>query len=530
MLRAFFRLAAQNPARQRAFRRAVAVHLAVLLCTCFILCENPARGAPLLAYVLLTTSICEGAFLVGWRLTQIPKSLALEYLLASPVSSRRIFQGEALVAATRLVLVTLSGLPVLLLLAQAGLLRIEDVPVLLLLPLEWGLVIGLGITWWVYEPVRIRRWGERFALGSVMVYLAIGVLAGEQLFRWLRLFPTSVSDPLLFGFEALHRFNPFAILRFWLEADSVVAAERLILFASATAICLLLVTIRASHRFKGHFDELHYLPCRAASTARSTEPGDHPLTWWAVRRVSSYSGRVNLWLAGGVGSLYAVYLLAGASWPAWLGRSVFEMFDKAGGVATLTTALVVLAAVPAAFQYGLWDSDAGERCRKLELLLLTSLSGIDFWRAASAAAWKRGRGYFLVAVMLWAAQVIAQPSTFLACLAALATGTVVWGLYFAVGFRAFTRGSNGANLGLALTVWMPLVAFGLYTRLSPNLAALIPPGSVYCTSSSGPGLYPALGITLAALLALYIGRRALGDCQSNLQTSYARQSGSMQPG
>ena len=61
----------------------------------------------------------------------------------------------------------------------------------------------------------------------------------------------------------------------------------------------------------------------------------------------------------------------------------------------------MLAAVPAAFQYGLWDSTDQDRCRRLELLLLTDLSGDDYCHAALAAAWRRGRGYFVVAVVLW---------------------------------------------------------------------------------------------------------------------------------
>ena len=128
--------------------------------------------------------------------------------------------------------------------------------------------------------------------------------------------------------------------------------------------------------------------------------GDRPLSWWAVRRVSEYSGRVNLWLAGGFGVLYALYTVAGPLWPNWTGRRVFMIFDETGGVPVWATALVVLAAVPAAFQYGLWDSNLQERCRRLEVLLVTRLSAFDYWHAAAAAAWRRGRGYFAVALLL----------------------------------------------------------------------------------------------------------------------------------
>src|SRR5207244_5810055 len=123
----------------------------------------------------------------------------------------------------------------------------------------------------------------------------------------------------------------------------------------------------------------------------------------AVQRVTQYSGRINFWLAGGVGLLYALYLVAGPAWPNWLGRRPFLLLDSLGGSATLGAALVVLAAVPAAVQYGLWDSSTQDRCRRLELLLLTDLDARDYWDAAAAAAWRRGRGYFTVALWLWTA-------------------------------------------------------------------------------------------------------------------------------
>src|SRR5207248_3581622 len=91
----------------------------------------------------------------------------------------------------------------------------------------------------------------------------------------------------------------------------------------------------------------------------------------------------------------------------WVGRRIFLIFEQGGGIPVMATALVVLAAVPAAFQYGLWDSNAQDRCRRLELLLLTGLDAHDYWEAAAAAAWRRGRGYFSVAGLLCVAAVVA---------------------------------------------------------------------------------------------------------------------------
>ena len=112
------------------------------------------------------------------------------------------------------------------------------------------------------------------------------------------------------------------------------------------------------------------------------------MSWWAVKRVTEYSGRINLWLAGGFSILYAVYVVNRDQWPTWMGRQAFEIFDRMGGIPALATALVGLAAVPAAFQYGLWDSNRQDRCRRLELLLLTGLTARDYWEAATAAAWR----------------------------------------------------------------------------------------------------------------------------------------------
>src|SRR5204862_3896416 len=110
------------------------------------------------------------------------------------------------------------------------------------------------------------------------------------------------------------------------------------------------------------------------------------------------------------------------------------------GVPALTTALVLLAAVPAAFQYGVWDSNVPDRYRRLELLLLTRLDGRAYWHASASAAWNRGRGYFVIALVLWGAAVWAGQATGAQVLASIACGVILWGLYFAVGFWAFSRG------------------------------------------------------------------------------------------
>jgi hypothetical protein len=398
MLYPFFALAAQSPTRQHTLRRAVVAHVLLLGGVAWAVCRQPPSEAPtLIGHLALVAGIVEGALLVGWRLTQLPKSQALEFLLVSPVRPARLLLGEGLVGLTLLGLVTLSGLPVLVLLVAAGRLDPLDPVPLLAMPFTWGAVTGLGLTVWAYEPQNVRRWGERVVLGLVLLYLVVGVLAGEHLGSWLDFLPAGVGAALLKGFTLFHTHNPFGILRSWLENDFEAVWERTAGMQAAASVVLVLLLARAAGRLGGHFHELHYQPVADVSKAARPRVGDRPLRWWAVRRVSRYSGAINLYLAGGFGLLYAFYTVAGPYWPGWMGQRVFQICDATCGLAGLATALVLLAAVPAAFQYGLWDANVQDRCRRLELLLLTRLGPGDYWDAAAAAAWKRGRGYFGVA-------------------------------------------------------------------------------------------------------------------------------------
>src|SRR5438477_295452 len=166
MLTPFFTQAARSPARQQAFRRAVVSHLCVLAGSLWAV--NAAGGtfdaATLLGPLLLVAGIVEGALLLGWRLTQLPRSQALEFLLVSPLHARRVFLAEALVGLARLALVTLCGLPVLVVLAVCGLLLPSALVPLLILPFTWGAITGCAFVVWAYEPERVRRWGERAVL------------------------------------------------------------------------------------------------------------------------------------------------------------------------------------------------------------------------------------------------------------------------------------------------------------------------------------------------------------------------------
>src|SRR5215218_8391222 len=122
MLAPFFSLAMRAPARQSAFRRAAVAHLVFLAAVGAVALTRPAPAVMQgMAYALLGAGIVQGAVLLGWRLTQLPKSQALEFLLTSPVQPRRLFLAEAMVGLSRLALVQLSGLPALFPLVLQGL-------------------------------------------------------------------------------------------------------------------------------------------------------------------------------------------------------------------------------------------------------------------------------------------------------------------------------------------------------------------------------------------------------------------------
>jgi hypothetical protein len=526
MLSPFFKLAAVSPGRQSTFRYLVAFHLVLVTAGAGLALNVPQSATSLLGHIVLTAGIIEGALLLGWRLTQLPKSQALEFLLVSPLRPRRLFLAESLVGLSRLALVSLSGLPVFALLVVEGVLLPSDLPALVLMPWTWGAITGLTLVTWAYEHVVIRRWGERVTMLLIVLYLAVGVLAAEKMAVWVADLPKDLGELFLDGFRTFHAYSPFTVLRDVLrDPPDVVLGRFLILEAGALGLLAVLMW-RAASRLQEHFRDRHYMPAENVAGKQRPAVGERPLSWWAVKRVSEYSGRVNLWLAGGFAVLYAAYTVAGDAWPSWLGSQVFVTFDQIGGVPAMATALVVLAAVPAAFQYGLWDSSAQDRCRRLELLLLTDLDARDYWQAAAAAAWRRGRGYFAVALLLWTSLVMAGRAEMIQVLAALASGVVLWGLYFTLGFRAFARGQQANGLGLALTLGLPLVVCVLFRLDLGPLAALVPPGSVYfpTIAVANTGWLP--GPLVMGACALVLGRRTQRTCVDDLHRWYDLHHGS----
>ncbi len=522
---AFFTLAAVSPGRQHSFRVLLIGHIFMLTC-CIFLAGLGRMSAMFVGQTLLVAGIIEGALLIGWRLAQMPKSQALEFLLVSPLQAPFVLLAEALVGLARLAMITLAGLPLLLLLADlplassrsSGIVLMDDIPWLLLQPFLWGAVTGIGLTAWAYEGDLVRRWGERFMITMIVAYLAVGVLAGENLRKWLSWLPAGAEQSFMRGFRWFHEANPFGVMKLAMENPPWAMLERQTILAGMGLATIVLLLTRTAYRLKGHFHDLHYRPALLNDGKWRTAPGDHPLSWWAVKRVTKYSGRINLWLAGGFCILYSFYIVNQEHWPSWLGRQAFEIFDRLGGIPTLSTALVLLAAVPAAFQYGLWDSNVQDRCRRLELLLLTDFDALDYWEAACAAAWKRGKGYLVIAVVLWTAGVISGQVSVLQMLTGLTAATVLWALYFSIGFWAFMRGHQANVLGLVLTLGLPLLTYMLFQMHAPALAGLLPPGGVYQATADWPTWL--FGPFIIGVLALAIGRWSLAHCDRQLRSWY----------
>jgi hypothetical protein len=521
MLAPFFAVGIAAPARQLAFRRAAAVHVLLVAAVAAAVARSP-DSAGVAAQLLLVLGLVEGAAAVGWRLTQLPKSQALEFLLVSPVQPKRVFLAEALVGVGRFALVCLSGLPVLGLMVVGGLAEPDDLVVLAGMPFVWGVVAGLGLTAWVYEPAAVRRVGELIGLLGVLVYLVVGVMAAENLRLWLEALPEGPGRFLYDAVLFLHTMNPFGVVRYWFAADRVewVAWKRLADLHLFAGVLLGLVAVRAAVRLRGHFHDRHYRPIDSSRVSQLDRIGDRPLSWWAVRRVMEYSGRVNLWLAGGFALVYAAFIAAGDAWPGWMGKLVFVLFESWGGAPMVATALAVMAAVPAAYQFGLWDPSVPDRCRRLELLLLTDLSGWDYGHAALSAAWTRGRGYLVGAAFLWAALAYSGRIAWWDAVAAAVGAGVLWAFAFAVGYRGFATGHQTNGIASVLTLGLPLLLYALWRVGLEGVASFVPTAAAFVPLKTGVTWAWAGGLVLTAAATGWLLRQGVGRCERDLRAWY----------
>ncbi|MFO0949176.1 MAG: hypothetical protein U1D30_25240 [Planctomycetota bacterium] len=500
----FFEMAGRSPTRQTGFRQFLAIHvlsLAGVVLACAWMENRRLPGVVGIAMVLL--SVIEGALLLGWRLTQWPKSKALELLLVTSLSPRRAMLGEEFVGVTLYTFVSLSGLPILV--GMVGLDWIEPTvaATLFLNAYSWGLVVGLGLVWWAYEPLRLRQWGEKFSLVGLLLYLIVGGLAGEHTFRVLDRVPLGMGSLVRDGMLYTNANNPFALAHRVGIGNEEGLVSRMAVSGTVGIGLAILFVFRAAYRLKPHYVERHYQPAVAIAGENRGVIADRPLGWWAVRRVHEYSGRINLYLAAGASSLYALFLIAGPNWPAWLGTSIFTVFEMMGGVPGLTAGLVVLAAVPAAYQFGLWESNIPDRQKRLEVLLMTQLNVKDYLHASWSAAWSRGRGYFLSALVLWLAGYYAGRFSLTdLVLAILAGGSLVL-FYFAAGFRFLAKSSGGTTTGLLLSLVLPLGTWGLAASNHTVLATFLPPGQVFFATNHSTPSVASSGLVALSILATF---------------------------
>ncbi len=130
-------------------------------------------------------------------------------------------------------------------------------------------------------------------------------------------------------------------------------------------------------------------------------------------------------------------------------------------------------------------------------------------------------------MLLWTAAALTRPHGFVAAVAGLATGVLLWNLYFALGFRGFARGVRANSMGMWLTVGLPAAAFVLQRLGWPHLAALLPPGTLYHSAGSGPTWGWLPGAIAAAMVALFVTRRALATCEEELRGWYDKHHGRM---
>src|SRR5262249_39650987 len=105
-------------------------------------------------------------------------------------------------------------------------------------------------------------------------------------------------------------------------------------------------------------------------------------------------------------------------------------------------------------------------------------------------------------------------------LAALVAAGVLWGLYFALGFRAFLHGRHANGLGMLLTLGLSLMTYALHQMGFPLLAGLLPPGGVYYPMTGAPLLSWIWGPIVAAAAAVLLIRQARTRCTGALRQWY----------
>lgn len=435
------------------------------------------------------TGLIVGACLTGWRIAQFPKSRACEFYLVTPVSSATFVLAEIFAGTLRTAYVLMAAFPGTMALLGLGLFSWYDVSAVMILPVMAGCLTEIGLATVAYEPPRVRKLLERLFLGSIVAYLVLFGLLGHYAAPWFfdawsRRFDVSGDSLASFQF-LLFYFNPFRLLDSVGNADRTSAGLPRILAVSTvlSTVCGLCLW-RMACRLRHHSREENYAQ-RSGKQKFTRLIGNKPLSWWTARRVSQFKGNINLYLAWATVGLFIAWMVFRDQWPYWLAQRQLYLLEVYGGAPLLAALALQMAVVPTAFLNGLWDSNAQVRCRRLELLLTTPLSGWDYLQGSMVAGWTRGRGYVLAALSLWIAMAVTGRISWAACAACLLLAGNFLVLYFAAAFRNFARLSDDGSVstrGLLWSVGPPALTLLLFQADWTLAGVATPLGAVYFAS------------------------------------------------
>lgn len=491
MLGTFFQLQMAQSVQAARLRSLAVLSVFALLAAWAVTGPDTApRLVELVAWTQLFASIVVGGALTGWRVAQFPKSRAAEFHLVTPVPDWQWIAAEVGWGMLRTSFVVIAGAPAVAALWAAGWICAAQAAALLFIPLAGGWLSGIMLAVIAYEPLWLRRLLGHAVLASILAYLIVFGLAGRWVGPRILAWYTSwrnVSFVALADVEDIVReMNPFRLLgtlgRVDLEGlgTRVASIVGLLLFFSLLGFWRLVCRLRR-HYLEENYGHVH------AKKEYGSRIADNPLAWWTARRVSRFKANVNLYLAWAVVGIFSIWLFERDRWPLWLGRDLMSFLESHGGAAMLAVVALQLATVPAAFLSGMWDSNLQQRLGRLELLLVTPLTPRQYMWASLVAVWTRGRGYVLAMLVPLIAMCLAGHQHAVTYLVLCLVAANYFLLTFAVAFRNFARTSpdrKGAAWGLAMSIGVPLLVWGLFAVRMGYAAAITPLGAIYLAAQS----------------------------------------------
>lgn len=504
-----------------------------------------AETVEMVTWGLFFAAILIGGALTGWRVTQFPKTRAAEFLLVAPVDDGvwivgRLASGMLLTACA-----LFAATPLMAGMWGAGWIDAPQAVAMLVVPLTAGWLAGIGLASVAYSSVRLRVGLERLAMVGVTLYLVLFGLMGGWFFPWfLRTWQDNTGITAAVWYrpaEALRFFNPFRLLGMLGQSPTGEAGltGRIVGVVLILGLVAAALTWRLAYRLRDHYVEENYGP-RFRKKEYRRPVGDHPLSWWTIRRVSRFRGRINIYLAYVTIGLFTAWMLYGEVWPPWLAYETLYMFETLGGQAMLGAFALQYALVATAFLPGLWDSTPQQRASRFELLLVSPCEPSEYLLAGAAAGWTRGKWYLGAMTIVWTGAVFAGRIGWGAWFCLHAVAAVYCLAYFALAFRNFTRLTTERDVGLwglGMSVGFPCLTVALFWLKLPIAAACTPLGAAYllalpvAVAERQTGLFwPLLWglITLTQILwavgGINLLEHTLARCDRDLRAWYAAQS------